>query len=905
MKKYRNSNKDIGLMSGSGICIDGDILLNCEHEHTTKSYLPLRMFIAFLATFSTAVLGRDFIGGETASTILLFHSVIATIAVSLFKSKFSIIKMCSAIISFIYVGILAANFNEVKYGFYLAVNKYLARSNISSGSWGVYLNGIDRSDYRYMFYFFMALILIVAIGASLAAVYRIDFPLLFIFTFPVFEIGMYQGLKASTLAEIGLLVSWITVLTMHIINHTTNKAGRKNTFAVHERSKTFFFTSQNAKAAFYPVFMSFVSLLTAGVFILIIIISTLFGYERPESFTAMRIKLHYALTDFDITRIDELLSDIEGGSDMFGVTTVGGTNGGILGSTNGISFNNVTALKITAPKFDYTMYLRGYVAGHYENNSWTAFTDKKEAESFTDNFDDYDIWPQDYDYELWGLKSDAGLGNKQNSIDVTVRSACKKFVYAPYGTKYTSEENLDDDKMTPIVDSYVKINSSKTKYSLDFYDLNDLGGTNSWTGKINTLEYSATSESESIQSGMDSYTGYVYDKYLDVTDSQPLREVYEDIVNTYLDGDPNGHDYVEIYRSIKNYFIDNNYEYDLTPGATPKGEDFIDYFLTEQKKGYCTYYATVGAQLLRMFGYPARYVEGYMVLSSQQNVTADDDGRYTISIPDKCAHAWSEVFIDGAGWVPAEFTPGYDDNNPNLTEQEKNPEIKTTTTTTTAQTSDSNAATESGKPNQTTTVGSGSSNSLNSDNSSGQVGKVTSVTSTGDGTESGAVTTKKVSAVGKNNGEKKEIPPFARALIITVVGIIILVATLILNRRHKLTQMHEKCTQEDAKARVIEIFRYTLKYLSLLDIHADSNLSDMQLCELLLEKCHEKHINDIDERLTDLCGTAVKAHMSDSDISEQEAEKAAETLDHIAHEVVEPKLSEIGKLSAKFVYCLY
>ena len=45
---------------------------------------------------------------------------------------------------------------------------------------------------------------------------------------------------------IGLFVCWVTVLALHIINHTTNKAGRKNTFAVHERKRTFYFTSEKA-----------------------------------------------------------------------------------------------------------------------------------------------------------------------------------------------------------------------------------------------------------------------------------------------------------------------------------------------------------------------------------------------------------------------------------------------------------------------------------------------------------------------------------------------------------------------------------------------------------------------------------------------------------------------------------
>ena len=46
-------------------------------------------------------------------------------------------------------------------------------------------------------------------------------------------------------------------------------------------------------------------------------------------------------------------------------------NRGVLGKTAGISFNGSTALKVVTPKFSNTLYLRGYVAGVYNDNSWT------------------------------------------------------------------------------------------------------------------------------------------------------------------------------------------------------------------------------------------------------------------------------------------------------------------------------------------------------------------------------------------------------------------------------------------------------------------------------------------------------------------------------------------------------
>lgn len=108
-----------------------------------------------------------------------------------------------------------------------------------------------------------------------------------------------------------------------------------------------------------------------------------------------------------------------------------------------------------------------------------------------------------------------------------------------------------------------------------------------------------------------------------------------------------------------NTFMHGNAEYSLSPGSLPKGKDFVDYFLFEGKKGYCSYFATAATILFRSLNIPARYVEGYVVTDGDcLNAKNDGVNRY-ISIRDTNAHAWVEVYVDGTGWVPVEVTPGY------------------------------------------------------------------------------------------------------------------------------------------------------------------------------------------------------------------------------------------------------
>lgn len=86
------------------------------------------------------------------------------------------------------------------------------------------------------------------------------------------------------------------------------------------------------------------------------------------------------------------------------------------------------------------------------------------------------------------------------------------------------------------------------------------------------------------------------------------------------------------------------------PETVDSAEQFLDYFLLEQKEGYCTHFATAFVLLARDLGYPARLCQGFSVPTRGQKETLCY-GNY--------AHAWPEVYFEGFGWIPFEPTPGY------------------------------------------------------------------------------------------------------------------------------------------------------------------------------------------------------------------------------------------------------
>ena len=100
-------------------------------------------------------------------------------------------------------------------------------------------------------------------------------------------------------------------------------------------------------------------------------------------------------------------------------------------------------------------------------------------------------------------------------------------------------------------------------------------------------------------------------------------------------------------------FLKEEYEYSLDVPELPSGEDAVDYFLFEHRRGYCEHFATAYAVLCRMAGIPSRVVTGYS--TGEYNPFS---GLYEVSLDD--AHAWVEIYLEGIGWVTREPTPSFE-----------------------------------------------------------------------------------------------------------------------------------------------------------------------------------------------------------------------------------------------------
>ncbi|MFC3883416.1 DUF4129 domain-containing transglutaminase family protein [Bacillus songklensis] len=113
-------------------------------------------------------------------------------------------------------------------------------------------------------------------------------------------------------------------------------------------------------------------------------------------------------------------------------------------------------------------------------------------------------------------------------------------------------------------------------------------------------------------------------------------------------------------KAIERYFEVNPYAYDTQNVAVPgDGEDYVDQFLFETKRGYCDNFSTSMVVMLRTLDIPARWVKGY-TYGKAVNTMYDGHTRYEITQND--AHSWVEVYFPNVGWVPFEPTKSF--NNP-------------------------------------------------------------------------------------------------------------------------------------------------------------------------------------------------------------------------------------------------
>lgn len=293
-----------------------------------------------------------------------------------------------------------------------------------------------------------------------------------------------------------------------------------------------------------------------------------------------------------------------------------------------------------------SIYLRGYVGDVLDGLHW-------ETLPYSSYYETRDLiyWLNEYGFNGLGQLGQAASlsGYDQfttSDIDIEVDKASRKYAYVPYEI---SEDGVDDD-VKNWNDSFVtaKRGSRLKEYS---YSMGS-SVTGKWTnvaGKLFTM-----AENADIQNYMELesyYNTYVYESYLYISDedNEALEMYFGD------KGDQRrGHlEYNTAIRQVKNSIM-SYMTYDEEPGKLRGKKSAVNSML-RSGIGYDIHYATLATMLFRYYGIPARYVEGYLI--TPQDVWEHPDG--TFEVKQQAAHAWTEIYVDGVGFVPVETCPQF------------------------------------------------------------------------------------------------------------------------------------------------------------------------------------------------------------------------------------------------------
>lgn len=103
----------------------------------------------------------------------------------------------------------------------------------------------------------------------------------------------------------------------------------------------------------------------------------------------------------------------------------------------------------------------------------------------------------------------------------------------------------------------------------------------------------------------------------------------------------------EVVKRALDHFREQPFHYTLRPPPLPV--DPVDEFLFITRRGFCEHYASSFTFLMRAAGIPARVVVGYQ--GGEPNALGSH-----LLVRQYDAHAWSEVWIEGQGWIRVDPT---------------------------------------------------------------------------------------------------------------------------------------------------------------------------------------------------------------------------------------------------------
>lgn len=528
-------------------------------------------------------------------------------------------------------------------GLYVIVNTVLQRAQAFFNLSGVrqYETQIDN-DYLTVAIvaIFIGMVLIIVLNIWLYS--RMSLMWAVCLTFPLLLIPLYMKLTPDTLYILFLALGYMMVVTFKANGHYLAFAWDKP-FKLRQGKRQRVVYTQDA-GVFEHVLITMSGFLVCLVFVLQLLVNPA-GFDGQFADDKLREKTADTLSNFVLLGFSGLYNQY---------ASVGGMSGGKLGGISNVRPDYLTDLIVTyTPYSSDAVYLKAYTGGRYGDNQWySLYSNESEKGQDQAIFEEESLKAESEE-----LRENHNEYHAEGIMRIQNVGADSAYLYYPYYTRFQD-------------------------YSI--YNNHAMFSSTQGLGRMQTADYNyypkiVWEDTLGDEKPGDMDVSNVDSVFLDVPDAN--RDVIKaecqkiGLTDTMTEK--------EITDAVTAYF-DENIPYTLKPGATPQDEDFINYFLTKNRKGYCAHFASAATLIFREMGIPARYVEGYAfsleaVLASDINEKEKAEDFYTgyssigdapvmnVEVTDAMAHAWVEVYVDGFGWKVVEVTPGNsmdtDENN--------------------------------------------------------------------------------------------------------------------------------------------------------------------------------------------------------------------------------------------------
>lgn len=367
---------------------------------------------------------------------------------------------------------------------------------------------------------------------------------------------------------------------------------------------------------------------TAAVVLAVLYLCTVAALPQIQSYKGAHKQEYAQIKDALITSQNEWLNMRQLITDQFSYHSnyaVSGIGEGNLETLSENQPQGIETLNITVTERpESSVYLKAFVGTTYTGKEWKELEDSQFRQ----------IQTADAGRKLLN-EPFARIENGSNSIEkeqmrIRILDAETGYGYAPYYTEVPANGSVSLDAC---VEGNGRADREYIYYSRD------------------QAENLRSDELGTASDLWESYKGFVQETYKEYPyDLARLTEWCASIKDSAVE---------TVAAEIDQRFSEN-LQYSLTPGQMPEDQDFTEYFLFENQQGFCVHFATAATLIYRECGYPARYVEGYII--SPEKFRKQEDGTYSAVVSDDMAHAWCETFDSQLGWRVREHTLPYLEN---------------------------------------------------------------------------------------------------------------------------------------------------------------------------------------------------------------------------------------------------